>query len=129
MDAREAYELTKRLELPQATLGRISKTHDSVVNNYLHGKSVSAENALKIETALLEIERWVSGLPFMPSFKNWQAVQQALADYRAKHLAEVGIEKVREEFGVSAPGGDSLEVETQARLTELGVTAGLGSKK
>lgn len=120
MDSLEALEIVNTLGIPKTTLARLAGTHDAIVYNFLDGKSVSSLSKHKVVTAIQELQRWIPTLGFAPSFKDWRAVQNALFTYRMKHLREVGVEKVREEY-------QSPDLEESSK--PLKGTAGLGSKK
>ncbi len=135
MTCSEAAEIVKALKISKPVIARLSAVHDFQVYNYLDGKATTTLNAYKITTTIGELSRWIQALPFPPDMRNWRAVADALGKYRIDHLREAGAQAVREEFGPvvtalrEASKGDYLEAATQARLTELGVTAGSGSKK
>lgn len=122
MDSLEALQIVTALGIPKTALARLAGTHDAIVYNFLDGKSVSSLKKHRIVATLDELQRWIPTLSFPPSFKDWRAVQAALADYRTKRLREVGIVKMREEYRV--PQGEGAEV----ALDETGALAGLGSK-
>lgn len=127
MNSNEALNIVTSLNIPKPVLARLAGLHDQTVYNFLDGKSVSTLNAYKITTALGELSRWITALPFPPDMRNWRAVADAVGKYRVEHLKEAGVVKVREEFGVRLDMG--LDAATQSAIQATGVTAGLGSKK
>ncbi len=98
MNGLEATELIKQLDIPKAALARLADVHETTLYSFLDDKSVSSLNRYKIVVAIGEVSRWMSSLPFAPSFKNWRAVKEAIGTYRVTHLREAGADAVRAEY-------------------------------
>ena len=102
MDKQTAKSKITEHQIPQTTVAKLAGVYKQDVSSFCADLPVAQKRVDLIITAVTELTAFIESLPFPPDFRPeaFGRLRDEVGTYRIKHLREVGVEKVREEFGV-----------------------------